>query len=213
MSSYYEVQNPTNFNIKPFTPLPTPTHPVPPGSIIAYAGLNPPELYFLCDGREVSRILYPHLFNAIGTLYGSGDGTTTFNVPNLQGRIPVGQKDGSSYFSTIADSGGVDDVTLTTDQMPSHNHNGITNSNGSHTHTSNSIGGQGNLGLCIADGTNTVTSTDGSSGELNVWTTPRALTINSDGAHVHNFTTNNSGSGLSHSNVQSFVTMQYIIKY
>lgn len=42
MSSYYEVQNQPNFNIKPFTPLPTQTHPVPPGSIIAYAGLNPP---------------------------------------------------------------------------------------------------------------------------------------------------------------------------
>lgn len=142
-----------------------------------------------------------------------GDGTTTFNVPNLQGRFPVGQKDGSSYFSTIAQSGGSDDIVLTADQMPVHNHTGITNSNGAHTHTSSAVGGQGNLGLCIADGTNTVTSTDASSGELNVWTTPRALTINSNGDHVHNFTTNNSGNSMPHSNVQSFVTMQYIIKY
>ena len=59
---------------------------------------------------------------------------------------------------------------------------------GSHSHTTNAIGGQGNAGLALADGTNTVESTDASSGELNVWTTPLALTVNSNGDHTHAIT-------------------------
>ena len=74
------------------------------------------------------------------------------------------------------------------------------------------FGGQGNLGLCIADGTNTVTSTDASSGELNVWTVPAALSINANGVHTHTFTSTNTGGGQSHTNVQPYVTVNYIIK-
>ena len=189
MSSYYEVQNPTKFNIKPITPYPPFTPTIPVGSVISFAGSVAPEQYFLCDGSTVSRIRYPALFEVIGEMYGAGDGTTTFNLPNLQGRIPVGQLAADPYFNAMASAGGVTDVTLTTAQIPSHDH------------TSNAVGGQGNLGLCIADGTNTATVADSSLGELNVFTTPRALTIN------------NSGGGGSHTNVQPYVVMNYIIKY
>lgn len=72
----------------------TPTNPgtvialsrqVPPGAISAYAGASAPEGYLFCKGQAVSRTTYAALFGAIGTTYGAGDGSTTFNVPDLRG--------------------------------------------------------------------------------------------------------------------------------
>ena len=73
------------------------------GEIIAYAGSNEPLGWLKCDGRAVSRTTYSALFDVIGTTYGSGDGSTTFNLPNFVDRFPVGagnlyslnEKDGS----------------------------------------------------------------------------------------------------------------------
>ena len=79
---------------------------------------------------------------------------------------------------------------------PGHIHIGTTNSSGVHSHTSNAIGGQGNYGLAIADGTNTATGTDASIGELNLWTVPGSLSINNNGSHTHTFTSNSSTTGL-----------------
>ena len=61
---------------------------MPAGSIIPFAGTNIPDGYLLCDGSAVSRTTYADLFAAIGTVYGSGDGSTTFNVPDLNDRLP-----------------------------------------------------------------------------------------------------------------------------
>lgn len=64
---------------------------VPSGSMSAYgAGTTDPTGWFLCDGRAVSRTTYSALFTAIGTAYGSGDGSTTFNIPDLRGRTIFG---------------------------------------------------------------------------------------------------------------------------
>lgn len=63
---------------------------VVPGTIHPYAGASAPNGYLFCQGQAVSRSTYPLLFNAIGTTYGSGDGSTTFNLPDLQGRTPAG---------------------------------------------------------------------------------------------------------------------------
>lgn len=60
---------------------------VPAGSIIAYSGTSDPAGYMIADGRAVSRTTYSTLFAAIGTTYGSGDGSTTFNLPDLRGRF------------------------------------------------------------------------------------------------------------------------------
>lgn len=64
------------------------------GMVMAFAGSTPPTGWLKCDGSAVSRTTYASLFVAIGTKYGAGDGSTTFNLPNLTGRVPLGM-DGS----------------------------------------------------------------------------------------------------------------------
>ena len=66
---------------------------VPTGSMMAYAGSSAPSGWLLCAGQAVSRTTYAALFSAISTAYGTGDGTTTFNLPDLRGRIPAGKDD------------------------------------------------------------------------------------------------------------------------
>ena len=73
----------------------------PVGSIIAYGGTTPPEGYLLCNGQAVSRTVYATLFQAIGTAYGTGDGSTTFNVPNLIDRFV----EGSENPGTVKEAG------------------------------------------------------------------------------------------------------------
>ena len=63
---------------------------VPTGTVSAFAGSTPPTGWLKCDGSVVSRTTYAKLFTAIGSLYGAGDGSTTFNLPNLTGRVPLG---------------------------------------------------------------------------------------------------------------------------
>ena len=63
---------------------------VPAGTILPFAGTAVPDGYLLCNGAEVSRTDYANLFAAIGTKYGAGDGSTTFAVPNLDGRVLQG---------------------------------------------------------------------------------------------------------------------------
>jgi hypothetical protein len=73
-----------------------------------------------------------------------------------------------------------------------HTHTGSTNTTGDHIHTYNANGG--NLDLAVADGLNTVINTDNSGGELNVWTNPRSLNVNSSGSHSHSVTNTTNGS-------------------
>jgi RHS repeat-associated protein len=80
---------------------------VPVGSVLPYAGsvTSLPTGWALADGAAVSRTADSDLFSAIGTAYGSGDGSTTFNLPNLVGRFPLGQADAGTG-STLGGSGG-----------------------------------------------------------------------------------------------------------
>lgn len=67
----------------------------PAGSLLAYAGSSAPSGYLACDGSTVSRATYQALFNAIGTTWGAGDGSTTFAVPDFRGRAPIGAGTGA----------------------------------------------------------------------------------------------------------------------
>lgn len=93
-----------------------------PGIISMYAGVNSPTGYLFCNGQAVSRTTYSRLFSVIGTIYGAGNGTGTFNLPNLQGRVPVGLKASEPIFNTLGNIGGTGAHTLSVDEIPPHTH-------------------------------------------------------------------------------------------
>lgn len=101
---------------------------VPPGTVVGYAGTTIPQGWLKCDGRSagISRTTFARLFAAIGILYGAGDLSTTFNLPDLQGRVIIGL-DGASRVTAaggnfdanaVAASGGVQNKTLLAANIP-----------------------------------------------------------------------------------------------
>ena len=98
----------------------------PIGTIFAYGGATAPNGYLLANGQEVSRNEYVDLFNVYGTIYGVGDGSTTFNVPDYRDKIPVGLNVNTSYFNSLGKTGGEATHTLTINEMPTHSHNAKT---------------------------------------------------------------------------------------
>lgn len=78
----------------------------PAGVISMYAGSTAPSGWLICDGRAVSRTTYSRLFSAIRTTYGAGNGSTTFNLPNLKGRVPVGLDTSQTEFNSLGKTGG-----------------------------------------------------------------------------------------------------------
>jgi len=108
----------------------------PSGSIMPYAGPSAPSGWLLSYGQAISRSTYSALFSAVGTTYGVGDGSTTFNVPDLRGRVVAGQDDmggvsanrltnqsGGLNGDTLGAAGGSETHTLTIAEMPAHVHN------------------------------------------------------------------------------------------
>jgi len=93
------------------------------GEIKLWGTASAPSGYLECDGSAVSRTTYAALFAVIGTTFGVGDGSTTFNLPNLKGRVPVGRGTGSGLTArTLAATGGEETHVLTDAEMPSHTH-------------------------------------------------------------------------------------------
>ena len=93
----------------------------PIGAITSYAGDTAPVNWLICDGRAISRITYADLFDAIGTTYGVGDGSTTFNLPNLKGRVVTGLDLSQTEFDTLGEMGG-NKVTKTLWNIPNNYH-------------------------------------------------------------------------------------------
>lgn len=119
-----------------------------PGDLKAVATAGVPGGWLLCNGQAVSRTSFADLFAAIGVVYGAGNGTTTFNVPDFRDRVPVGV----SGTKGLGTSGGAETINLTASQLPAHAH-AI-----DHNHASFNSGTGGNhrheLDMSNADGTN-----------------------------------------------------------
>lgn len=152
------------------------------GEIILSASGNVPSGFLACDGSAVSRTTYAALFAEIGTNYGVGDGSTTFNLPDLRGRAPIGVGQGSGLSNrALGDSVGNETHTLTTAQLPVHNHR-----------LDNSYGAD----LWRADGSNT--------GNV-------IPVTNVSNTVFSRLTTENTGSGSSHNNMQPSLTTSFFI--
>jgi microcystin-dependent protein len=109
------------------------------GAIDLYPSNIAPVGWFMCDGTAVSRTTYSQLFSVIGTYYGAGDGSTTFNLPDLKGRMPVGYAVSGGH-ANVSSIGNNDGLAVST-RRPKHNHtNSVTQSNNltlpAHTHSS-----------------------------------------------------------------------------
>ncbi len=96
---------------------------VPTGTVFAFGGATAPNGYLICNGSAVSRATYSDLYAIVGTFYGVGDGSTTFNLPDLRGRVIVGVGEGTGLTNrNIGSTGGAETHQLTVNQLPSHSH-------------------------------------------------------------------------------------------
>jgi microcystin-dependent protein len=165
-----------------------------PGIISMYGGVNSPTGYLFCDGSAVSRSAYSRLFSVIGTIYGNGDGVNTFNLPNLQGRVPVGLKASEPVFNALGNIGGTGAHTLSESEMPVHNHS-ITDPGHTHSYQNQSNDHQVAVSLTTTD----------TADNVNVNQTT--------GSSTTGITINNTGGGLAHNNLQPYIVLNYIISF
>jgi len=170
---------------------------VPSGSIQAYGGAAAPTGYVLCDGSAISRTTYSDLFTAIGTGYGVGNGSTTFNVPDLQGNFPRGKDadalgdadgDATKDLSHVHTTG---DHALTTAEAPVHKHDLYWENK-----TFDTLGGGQNFDLALA-------KTAG---------TTKTGTDNAGSGDAHNHGSTGSEGSSSQDVMNPYLVVNYIIK-
>ncbi len=179
--------------------------PIPVGVMHQYAGATAPTGYLLCDGTAVSRATYAPLFAVVSTTYGIGDGSTTFNVPDLRGRVPMGAGTGTGLNASGTGAptgtaqtartrgawGGEETHLLSSAEIPAHSH---PVSDPGHTHGYGVIG-NGQVGGGVVTPTNSMTFTQ------TTQSTTTGLTVS-----------NNTGGGGRHAVVPPFTVLNYIIK-
>jgi microcystin-dependent protein len=213
--------------------VPNATEIMPAGTVTQTARITAPTGWLLCEGQAVSRTTFARLFDAIGTTYGTGDGSTTFTLPNLRGRVPVGRDITQTEFDVLGETSGAKTVTLDATQIPAHNHTGITSSDGAHTHTfsgtttktgshshtqrftlnaasGSNMGGMASAGSAQSPGlTSQQVTLDAGDHEHTYFGTTSGASAN----HSHTFTTaNNPGGGQAHNNLQPYIVLNYMIK-
>ena len=110
----------------PPPPIPAPVVVVYPGTVSLFAGPAAPTGYLFCTGGLVSRVTYASLFAAIGITWGAGDGVTTFALPDMSSRVPIGVGTGAGLTPrALAGSGGTETHTLIVNEMPAHSHDTV----------------------------------------------------------------------------------------
>lgn len=166
----------------------------PPGGILAYGGSSAPAGYLLCNGQAVSRSTYSALFAIIGTAYGVGDNSTTFNVPNIVDKFTkgkgaasaLGDTGGSATHSHASHSytpaGTVSQPTFTGSALGTHTHTFTGDALGTHTHTF--------TGSALAGHTHTFTGSAVNTGQASAGATQRGSTTSTLtlATHTHSVT-------------------------
>lgn len=136
----------------------------PVGAVVPFSGAFIPLSWLVCDGAAVSRATYAALFAIVGTTFGAGDGSTTFNLPNLQGQTPVGVGAGAGLTNRVLGSFfGVDKMRLQATHLPSHAHKipnyttvNIAGASSGGTDSGNGVTGATGRAGATADGHNTM---------------------------------------------------------
>ena len=162
---------------------------IPTGATIATAGDVAPAGWLLCKGQEVSRGTYSDLFSAIGTSYGAGNGSSTFNVPNMVDRVPAGARVDTPAGSAHGKN------TWTKDDLPNHTHE--MDDGGEHTHMMQTSS------FHNTSGDDRVVDKDKDNEEF--------VATENDGAHSHTIN-ENVGIGLTADNRQATLYFNFIIK-
>lgn len=169
---------------------------VPTGVMHMYGGSSAPTGWLMCDGTAVSRTTYAALFAVTGTSFGVGNGSTTFNLPDLRGRSPIGAGTGTGLTARVLGTTyGAETVTLAAANLPTHT---TGNESASHIHqlTTNAGSAAGSVyGLLDRVGNST----------NNLWTGNQVTSS----AHTHTYT-NASPTGVA--NIQPSIGVNYIIK-
>lgn len=165
-----------------------------------YGASSAPSGWLLCDGSAVSRSTYATLFAIISTTYGSGDGSTTFNLPNLKGRVPVGRDAADTSFDVLGETGGAKTHTLTSAEsgVPAHTH---PISDPGHFHSLNvwSFFVQTNL----VSGFQTTSNTGVLASTVNTNSQTTGITVSNNTA---------ANASSAHNNLQPYIVLNYIIK-
>lgn len=139
---------------------------IPPGIIKGFGGPVVPTGWLTCDGAAVSRASFSGLFAAIGTTWGVGDGTTTFNLPDLRGRVPIGAGVGTGLSSrTLAALLGEETHALTVAETPAHTHTPLA---GGAFVTNPGFGGFGLIAGAVINPTDTLSFSGGNAAHNNM---------------------------------------------
>lgn len=161
---------------------------VPPGVIQQYAGATAPAGYLLCNGASFSSLVYGALATVVGNTYGTSSGTTYY-LPNLQTRVPVG-KNASGTFATLGATGGAETHTLTSAQLAAHSHGLTWTSSGSGATTASATASTGDQSVThshditdthshtVTNGTAVVRQTGGGDAYLLAGTVHSGITFN-----------------------------------